>query len=80
VAVNATISCTVTGTPTTAVSDTLVLTTGATNDSNGGTTNGGNNQVTQAITITDPTATAMCSSGSTTNLLSAAGTETLLCR
>jgi hypothetical protein len=53
----------------------LVLTTGATNDSNGGTTNGGNNQVTQAITITDPTATAMCSSGSATNLLSAAGTE-----
>ncbi|MBK9186732.1 MAG: hypothetical protein IPM78_10885, partial [Moraxellaceae bacterium] len=75
VAVNATINCTVTGTPTTAVSDTLVLTTGATNDSNGGTTNGGNNQVTQAITITDPTATAVCSSGSTTNLLSAAGTE-----
>ena len=75
VAVNATINCTVTGTPTTATSSPLILTTGATNDSNGGTTNGGNNQVTQAITITEPTATAMCSSGSATNLLSAAGTE-----
>nr|HNH43462.1 hypothetical protein [Agitococcus sp.] len=75
VAVGASINCTVTGTPTTSGSGTFVLTTGATNDSNGGTTTGGNNQVSQAITIVDSTTAPTCSPGSTTNLLSSAGTE-----
>ncbi len=50
VAAGASISCPVSGTPTTSGAVTVTVTTGATNDSNGGTTAGGNNQATATIT------------------------------
>ncbi len=49
VAIGASISCPVSGTPTASGSVTVTATTGATNDSNGGTTTGGNNTATKAV-------------------------------
>ncbi|MEN9559710.1 MAG: hypothetical protein RLZZ502_921 [Pseudomonadota bacterium] len=54
VAIGAAITCTVGGTPTTAGTSNLTLTTGAVNDVNGGTTSGGNNSVTGTISTIAP--------------------------
>jgi len=51
VANGASIACSVSGTPTTAGTTSVVVTTGATNDNNGGTGTGGNNQVSQNLTV-----------------------------
>ncbi len=50
VAAGASISCSVSGTPTTTGAVTVTATTGATNDTNGGTTTGGNNTATAPVT------------------------------
>ena len=52
VAIGASISCPVSGTPTAAGTKTVTATTGATNDTNGGTGSGGNNTATASITTT----------------------------
>ena len=52
VAAGASISCPVSGTPTAVGGTTLTATTGATNDTNGGTGTGGNNTTTATITTT----------------------------
>jgi len=52
VAAGASISCPVSGTPTAVGSSTVVVTTGATNDTNCGTTTGGDNRATSPITTT----------------------------
>ncbi|MEY4426580.1 MAG: hypothetical protein RL535_878, partial [Pseudomonadota bacterium] len=70
VAVGATITCTVTGTPTTAGTYPITVTTGATNDVNGGTTSGGNNSASDSIVILATPTPPVCASGSTTNLIS----------
>jgi len=75
VAAGASITCTVTGTPTSAGTSSMTITTGATNDTNGGTTTGGNNQASQSITVVNESASGVCTPGATSNLLSTAPFE-----
>ena len=79
VAAGASISCAVSGTPTAPGATTLTATTGATNDSNGGTGTGGNNSTSASITTTGSNMTPDLTGLPATATVGTPYTGTILC-